>query len=111
MLLPVALTRAITSARQRPERCQDPTRGFGGRDDGGVDLDVIGRPAVDDIELRLGLADRPVLAASLALEDDVERTADSDEEHVEARPEAAHLGHPSGLEDDVVDDDIQPRAG
>jgi hypothetical protein len=54
------------------------------------------------------LADRPILPRPLALEDDVERTADSDEEHVETRPEAAHLGHPSGLEDDVVDNDIQP---
>src|SRR4029079_8142001 len=64
---------------------------------------------MDDRELGFRLPDRPVLPESFAFQDDVERTVDPDEQRLEQRPETPTLRQPAGVEEHVVDDDVEAR--
>jgi hypothetical protein len=95
----------------RLECALDLRHGVVRRKKGGVDLDVVVAPAVNDGELRLRLSERPILSFELTLEDNVERAAHADEEHGEIRPESSAFVEPRLLQEDMVDDDIQPGTG
>ena len=63
---------------------------------------------MDDRKLRLGLSERPILPLTLALQDDIEWAAHADEQDAEGCPPPGEIVHPGLLEEDMVDDDIQP---
>jgi hypothetical protein len=65
----------------RLECSLDLRHGVVRRENGGVDLDVVVAPAMNDGELRLGLSERPILSFELALEDNLEWAAHADEKH------------------------------
>ena len=94
----------------RLERPDDHRHGLVRRKHGCVDLQVVVvGPAVNDAELCLGLSECSISSLQLAPLHDIEWAAHADEQDIERCPHPGEIVHPSLLEKDVVDDDVEPR--
>src|SRR5262245_27251146 len=75
------------------------------RGGGSVDLEIIGPPDMDAVELPPGQADHPVLAPAFTLFDDRKRRENADKGNMEAGEQGSILFH-LGTQHDVIDNEI-----